>query len=130
MVNLPKYSFFIIFFLIALGFFLTFKFLDREPGSYDNFAGCLAESGAKMYGAWWCGHCSDQKQMFGKSWEIMIETGAYVECAKDDRSFNELCRQEGITGVPIWKFKDGSELRGKQNFYVLSQKTGCQIDTI
>lgn len=37
----------------------------------------LSEAGAKMYGAFWCSHCYDQKMDFGR--EAMAEF-PYVEC--------------------------------------------------
>jgi uncharacterized membrane protein len=37
----------------------------------------LREAGAKMYGAFWCTHCFDQKQTFGKQ---AMEDFPYVEC--------------------------------------------------
>lgn len=33
----------------------------------DDFAKCLTEKGAKMYGTSWCGHCKNQKALFGDS---------------------------------------------------------------
>ena len=128
--KLPKYSIIFVIILIIAGFFLTMHFLGSEQGMYDGFATGLAESGAKMYGAWWCPHCNEQKQMFGKSWEIIKDEGVYIECANADRSFNEVCKSQGIDSVPVWKFPDGSELRGRQSFYALAEKTGCELDTI
>lgn len=40
----------------------------------------LKAAGAKMYGAFWCSHCFEQKQSFGK--EAMAEL-PYVECYPD-----------------------------------------------
>ena len=40
----------------------------------------LKAAGAKMYGAFWCSHCFEQKQTFGK--EAMAEF-PYVECYPD-----------------------------------------------
>lgn len=40
----------------------------------------LRQAGAKMYGAFWCSHCFDQKQTFGK--QAMSEF-PYVECYPD-----------------------------------------------
>src|SRR3989338_281740 len=40
----------------------------NKPGEYDNFAKCLSEKGAVMYGAMdWCKYTQAQKAMFGKS---------------------------------------------------------------
>lgn len=90
----------------------------------DSFASCIADSGAKLYAAFWCPHCNEQKKMFGNSWKN-IESRVYVECSKPDRTQTEVCRQLNIRAYPTWKFADGSELIGKQDFSALSQKTGC-----
>jgi len=34
--------------------------LKNEPS--DEFAICLTDSGAVIYGTEWCGHCRDQKK--------------------------------------------------------------------
>ncbi|KAL6582750.1 hypothetical protein OROMI_004828 [Orobanche minor] len=36
--------------------------------------------GAKLYGAFWCLHCLDQKQMFGREAAELLD---YVECFPD-----------------------------------------------
>ena len=46
----------------------------------------LKVAGAKMYGAFWCSHCFDQKQDFGK--EAMADF-PYVECYPD--GFSKVC---------------------------------------
>eukprot|EP00955_Chlamydomonas_euryale_P083552 363869-Chlamydomonas_euryale.AAC.20 len=40
----------------------------------------LNESGAKMYGAFWCSHCFSQKQVFGKE---VQDKFPYIECYPD-----------------------------------------------
>ena len=61
----------------------------------------LTKEGAVMYNAYWCPHCHDQKEMFGKEASEKLNL---VECAKD--GFNnqrELCEAKGITGFPSWE---------------------------
>lgn len=122
----PNYLFFgvVIVIVAVLGYFLWKG--NSEPGKYDDFAQCLTESGAKMYGAWWCPHCTNQKTAFGKSWKLF---GGYVECSNSDRTQTAVCAQAGITGYPTWRFGDGSELGGEVSFYTLSQKSGCELPT-
>jgi hypothetical protein len=98
---------------------------NNKPAQYDQLAQCLADSGAKMYGAWWCPHCNNQKEAFGKSWKIFSDAGGYVECSTADRQQTEICQQTGITGYPTWRFPDGSELSGEVNFYLLAQHSNC-----
>lgn len=110
-------------FLIALVGFMAYQ--NSLPGKHDSFAQCLVEKGAKMYGAWWCPHCQEQKKEFGKSWKILVEGGSYIECSTAQKTITELCEKEKIDGYPTWRFADGSEIGGKMAFASLEQKTGC-----
>ncbi len=61
----------------------------------------LTEIGAKEYGAFWCPHCHDQKQLFGKQAFAIID---YVECdPKGKNPRPQLCEQAGIKGFPTWE---------------------------
>ena len=40
---------------------------SKKPGPLDDFAKCLTEKGAVMYGASWCQYTQAQKRMFGNS---------------------------------------------------------------
>src|SRR6266700_8112952 len=51
----------------------------RKVSTLDGFAQCLKDRGAKMYGAWWCPHCADQKEMFGFAFQYVN----YVECSPE-----------------------------------------------
>ena len=50
-----------------------------EPRAVE-LAKRLKAAGAKMYGAFWCSHCFDQKQDFGR--DAMADF-PYVECYPD-----------------------------------------------
>jgi hypothetical protein len=88
-----------------------------SPGLHDDFASCISQAGAYMYGTEWCVHCQNQKKLFGKSFSLIN----YIDC---DRS-TLACSNAGVTGYPTWIFKDGSRLSGSQSFTALSEKTGC-----
>ena len=125
-----SYTGYIILILIAVIFIsviFTIKRASNTPGEYDLFAQCIAESGTKMYGTWWCRFCAEQKKLFGPSWKIIVREGAYVECANADKSTTQECLQAGILSYPTWKFADGSVQTGKLDFFALSQKTGCEL---
>ncbi|HLC65549.1 MAG TPA: hypothetical protein VJI46_05505 [Candidatus Nanoarchaeia archaeon] len=93
--------------------------------NYDTFAKCLSEKGVKMYGAYWCSHCENQKEMFGDSWKYVN----YVECSLPNRGGQTgICKDAKIEGYPTWEFADGSRLSGELSFETLSQKSGCQIE--
>jgi uncharacterized membrane protein len=64
----------------------------------------LTQVGAVMYGAYWCSHCHDQKELFGKQ---AVRELNYVEC--DPNGANpqvERCRAKGIQGYPTWEIHD------------------------
>lgn len=90
---------------------------------YDTFATCLADAGATFYGAFWCPHCQDQKELLNDS-----DTVPYVECSTPDgESQTQVCIDAGITSYPTWRFADGSELTGVQQLSVLADKTSCAL---
>jgi uncharacterized membrane protein/glutaredoxin len=61
----------------------------------------LKAKGAVMYTAWWCPHCHDQKQLFGKQATALL---TIVECAPDGRnSQKELCESKSLQGFPSWE---------------------------
>lgn len=92
----------------------------------DDFAQCLSDAGAKFYGAFWCPHCQKQKALFKESKKL-----PYIECSTPDGEGQTLaCTNEGITGYPTWKFTNGTELTGEQEFAALAEKTGCAVPQI
>lgn len=46
----------------------------------EQLAKRLNEAGAKMYGAFWCSHCHEQKESFGSQ---AMKDFPYVECYPD-----------------------------------------------
>jgi hypothetical protein len=99
-------------------------FYYRKVSTLDGFAQCLTSKSAKMYGAWWCPHCADQKEMFGYAFQYVN----YTECSPEgERTMNQTCTQAGIKGYPTWQFADGSRVVGPQPLNVLGEKTGCKL---
>jgi len=98
---------------------------QREVSTkYDAFASCLGEKGAIFYGAFWCPHCKNQKEMFGDSARLL----PYVECSTPDgRSQTQVCIDKGITGYPTWEFADGTRQGGEVPLQTLAEKTGCEL---
>ena len=82
---------------------------------------------AKMYGAYWCPHCFDQKQLFGQEAKKYMP---YVECADDGAdSQTALCRSvPEITGFPTWEV-NGQFLAGTQTLTTLAEASGYQGPT-
>ncbi|XP_074372405.1 thiol-disulfide oxidoreductase LTO1 isoform X2 [Apium graveolens] len=63
----------------------------------------LQSIGAKMYGAFWCSHCVEQKQMFGSEAAKLLN---YTECFPDGYrtgvKIDKACANVGIEGFPTW----------------------------
>ncbi len=126
--NTPYYI--VSFIVIVIVAIFLFSNKETEPGKYDEFAQCIVESGAKLYSAWWCPHCSEQKKAFGTSFDILDEGGVHVECSPGGiRYFSEFCKSQGVSGTPTWEFPDGTKQSGKLPLEVIAQKTNCS-DTI
>jgi uncharacterized membrane protein len=71
----------------------------------------LKKVDAKMYGAYWCPHCHDQKQLFGQQASAKIP---YIECDSNGPNAQpDVCKAAGIKGYPTWQIKDKS-LNGAQ----------------
>ena len=61
----------------------------------------LTSSGAVMYSAYWCPHCHEQKELFGKEASSRLKI---VECAADGKNSQKaLCDSKGIQGFPSWE---------------------------
>jgi hypothetical protein len=96
----------------------------KHNSQLDAFARCLGDKGAKMYGAYWCPHCADQKELFGASFEY----APYVECGiKGSRAIAQACQDANIKRYPTWVFADGSRVEGEHPLDFLSQQTGCPL---
>jgi len=110
---------------VSLGGIVALSVYQKsQPGEYDTFAACIAESGATFYGAFWCPACQTQEKMFGRSAKLL----PYVECSTPDRrGQTPACIEAGIVSYPTWRFVDGSEAVGVQSFAALADKTGCSI---
>ena len=85
-----------------------------------SFARCITKSGARFYGAHWCGFCVRQKKMFGAAADAL----PYIECYEPGTR-NKLSKCASVTGFPRWVWPDGSEAPGLQSFEALAKATGC-----
>ena len=78
--------------------------LGRPPAVEDPFERALAlhlsQRGAKMYGASWCPHCVEQKELFGASARRL----PYVECSTGGQGSRQAsaCAAAGIRQYPTW----------------------------
>jgi hypothetical protein len=96
----------------------------KQTRRLNAFAQCLSEKGAKMYGAYWCPHCADQKEMFGSSFAY----APYIECGvKGSHAPAQVCTDANVKHYPTWVFADGSRVEGAHSLEFLSQETGCPL---
>jgi uncharacterized membrane protein len=95
--------------------------IDTTSGEPEiQLAEHLTKSGAKMYGAYWCSHCFEQKELFGKEAATKIP---YIECADGGKNAQpDVCRKAGVTGFPTWVI-DGKSYEGTQALKKLAELT-------
>ena len=113
--------------LLAGGFYWLWTAENAKAVKLDVFATCIADSGAKMYGAFWCPHCQDQKAMFETLFASAVKKLPYVECSTADTNGQlDVCKEEKIEIYPTWKFAGGSINKGEITLQQLAEKTGCK----
>ncbi len=83
----------------------------------------LTAIGAKKYGAFWCPHCYEQKQLFGKKAFSEIN---YIECAAEGKNAQpQVCIDAEIKSYPTWEI-NGKFYRGTQSLEKLAELSGYQ----
>lgn len=131
MPNNKSYSYVLYVLATAVAVALVVVSAKYEEGSVGNeykaFAQCLTETGVKHYTASWCPNCANQKALLGKAWKYIDAK----ECDAGGSTNNlDLCKDDGITSVPVWEFVDESRVTGTQTLEFLSQRTGCGLDGV
>ncbi len=109
----------ILYFLVTLLISIFLLGCSRGPGKYDEFAQCLTEEGAEMYGTNWCSHCQNQKEMFGSSFQYIY----FVDCDRNRAA----CEIAGVRGYPTWRI-NGENYPGEQSLYKLATLTNCSLE--
>jgi uncharacterized membrane protein/glutaredoxin len=105
-------------------------YLGKAAGPEDPWVRGLAEHlsqiDAKFYGASWCPHCAQQKELFGSS----VKRIPYVECSPGGANAPQaqVCRNNGIQSYPTWIIK-GQRYTGVQPLDTLAQITNFQYQT-
>lgn len=98
---------------------------STSTGSSVALAEHLTGAGAVMYSAYWCPHCHEQKELFGKQ---ASEQLTIVECAPDGRNNQaELCKSKGLSGFPSWEI-NGEIDSGVQSLDELADRSGFKGD--
>ncbi len=81
----------------------------------------LKAAGALMYSAYWCPHCNEQKELFGKEAAGRLTV---VECAPDGRNSQAaLCESKKIQGFPTWEI-NGQLVSGVKSLQELALRSG------
>lgn len=98
--------------------------LRKRGNHFETFAKCLASKQVKMYGAYWCPHCAEQKEMFESSFQYV----PYVECGlPGSRNEAQVCKDAGIAHFPTWQFADGKREEGTLPLQTLGARAGCDL---
>ena len=99
---------------------------QKKAHKLDTFAKCLTDRGIKMYGAYWCPHCAEQKELFGESFQFV----PYVECgvAGNRNAEQQICKDAGIKHFPTWQFPPvGDRVEQVIPLENLASRTGCSL---
>lgn len=108
--------------VICIAYYVNY----RSEHQHDAFARCLTQRGVKMYGAWWCPHCVEQKEMFGASFEY----APYTECGIKGKTQGQaqVCKDENVMHYPTWQFPPtGERVERVFSLQDLSDRTGCAL---
>jgi len=111
--------------LFAIPFALAVRTSPSETAL--PLAECLRANNVTMYGAYWCPHCKEQKQLFGDAFGEIN----YVECANPENPNvqNPICDEANITGYPTWINGD-KRISGTQRLDTLAAFGGCTTSKI
>ena len=97
--------------------------VEEAEDRLEALAKCLSKKGAKLYGAYWCGWCNRQKEIFGEAAQHL----PYIECSdRETRQMTPQCREAGITGLPTWEF-EGQKSSGFKSLEELARLSGCSF---
>lgn len=96
---------------------------EASGGKYKELAQCLTDKGVKMYGAFWCPHCSNQKATFGSDFENI----QYIECSPNGRnSTSPVCINAGVKSYPTWFIPGQGLVTGEQEPERLAKLANCE----
>ena len=96
---------------------------EESGGLYAPLAKCLTKKGVRMYGAYWCPHCADQKAMFGDDFHFVN----YFECdPQGENSQAARCTQDKVVSYPTWYFPAGGYDPGTKPLEKVATLAGCE----
>eukprot|EP00668_Euglena_longa_P012027 GGOE01014451.1.p1 GENE.GGOE01014451.1~~GGOE01014451.1.p1 ORF type:complete len:326 (+),score=96.57 GGOE01014451.1:113-1090(+) len=96
---------------------------DVTTHDINDFARCIGRNGFVMFGSMSCGHCLQQKALFGEAFQFI----PFVSCASGSN-----CTQHRVTGYPTWLqlVNDREQQRhvGILSLATLGNLTRCILD--
>lgn len=99
--------------------------VDYEPQPDDSrkvlLAKHLTAQGARMYGAYWCPHCTMQKNMFGAAFKFVTNVDCDPKAPKDSNP--ALCARKNIRQYPTWEI-NGNIYSGAKSISELEYLSG------
>lgn len=93
---------------------------DSSPAAIA-LADHLTATGVAVYTAYWCPHCHDQKELFGRQATARLKV---IECAPDGRNSQAaLCEAKKLEAYPTWEI-NGKLISGVKSLSQLAQWSG------
>ena len=117
-INFKKYFLFTAIILIIILLGLSINSYVKRPGKYNDFAKCLTEKGAVVYGNDYCQYTNQQLNFFGKSKKYLN----YIKCYEN----KQLCDEKGVEITPTWEI-NGEMYEQVQTFERLAAISGCGV---
>ena len=119
--NLMKspWTYFAIIMILIGGFYVRQNITGNviAPGQYSEFAQYLTDQGVIMYGTEWCGHCKNNKKLFGDAFQYVN----FIDCDEQ----RQVCSDAGIRGYPTWEV-NGKLYPGEQSLERLAALTNYE----
>ncbi len=101
----------------------------------QNLVDCLIEKNVKLYSAWWCGPCEQQKEELqdelGAEWNNFKEN-IFVECYDAGYKGLEQCEGKKIYAYPAWEIPGGNPewLYGVQDLETIAEIASCEYNSL
>lgn len=103
---------------IAMTGCAKFQQMTQPPANAAtvSLAEHLTQTGAKMYGTYWCPYCNKQEELFKDA----VSKVQIVECdPQGENAQPQLCTQANVTSYPTWEI-NGKLYRGMRSLEELA----------
>lgn len=107
--------------LLLVGYLV---YVNVSNSKISKVVDCLNEKEAVMYGAAWCKHCNEEKELFGESFRRLT----YIECSSvEGDEMLKTCVDQKIERYPTWVFGDGTRIEGVYKPESLAVAAKCEM---